>query len=254
MNMQYTGNWSFSSLIKYEACALSFKLAKIDKLPELPRAEDNPLARGDRIHKRYEAYIKGESDQFDTEAKQSQKFLPILNRIRELYADGYATAEQNWWFNSDWDETGRVFECPHHGRNLIDDCQECSKVIWLWAKLDTSIYSPEQWLAITIDFKTGKSQYKAIEHIQQTQLYAAISAIKFPNARKHSAELFYLDEGHIRQAVYSQEEALKFVGRFDARAKRIYADRFFRANPNMHNCRYCPYGPRNGTGACPVGV
>lgn len=235
MNLQYTGNWAFSSLMKYETCALQFKLAKIDRLPEPERPPDNPLERGNRVHSRYERFIKGESNEFDTEAKESAKFKPIIEKIRGMHAQGYATAEQNWWFNREW--------------------QVCSREdVWLWLKLDTSIYVPEQKLAITIDFKTGKSQYKAIEHVQQTQLYSAVSALKFPEAERHSAELYYLDEGHIRRAEYSQDEALKFVSRFDQRAQRIYDDRFFRANPNTHNCRYCPYGPRNGTGACPVGV
>ena len=45
----------------------------------------------------------------------------------------------------------------------------------------------------------------------------------------------------------------KIVGRFDARAQRIYNDRFFKSNANKVTCRYCPFSPR-GTGACPVGV
>src|SRR5690606_10821454 len=68
---QFNGNWSFSWLMKYESCAHLFKLGKIDKLPQLEPEKDNPLERGNRVHKCYELYIKGESDLFDEEAKCS---------------------------------------------------------------------------------------------------------------------------------------------------------------------------------------
>jgi RecB family exonuclease len=230
-------NWSFSSLMKYEACPQQFKFARIDKLPELPRPPDNPMERGNRVHKRLEDYVNGTSRIMDHEAKRIGDFISSLDHLRELHACGMATAEQDWIYDRDWNDT---------------DKKNPDK--FLWAKLDACVQDETNGIAIAVDYKTGKSQYKQLEHVQQLQLYAALTALKFPWANTIFAELWYLDEGHVRQSRYSREQALAYVGRFDIRAQRIYDDRFYRPNPNVRTCRFCPYGPKNGTGVCPVGV
>lgn len=246
MIAQFGGNWSFSWLMKYESCALMFKLAKIDKLPQLPLEPGNPMERGSRVHNRYELYVKNESDVFDEEAKCSERFRPATDHLRELFACGMVKVEEDWLFDRDWNLTCKPRVAPIEGESGLD--------VWLWAKLDACVVDEDNKHVIVIDYKTGKSLYKAIEHVQQLQLYAAIAALKFPWAEKITVELWYLDEGHVRQAEYTAEEALRFVGRFDKRAQRIYEDRFFRPNPSKITCAYCPYGPKRGTGACPVGV
>lgn len=233
----YEGNWSFSSLMVYETCPLRFKLARIDKLKELPRPDDNPMERGNRIHNRLELYVKGESNEMDTEARCIDAFVPAIDHARHLYSCKMATAEENWLFDRDWEETPR-----DAGR------------IWLWSKLDLSVMDEKNGHIISVDYKSGKSLYKAVEHVQQLQLYAAISALKYEWAETITSELWYLDEGGVKTFTVTRDEALAFVGRFDQRAQRAYDDRFFRANPNAQTCRYCPYGPKAGTGACPVGV
>lgn len=248
-------NWSFSSLMTYETCPHRFKLAKIDRLPEPPRPPDNPMERGNRVHKRYEAYVKGETAVFDNEARCSDTFRAAADHLRLLHQVGMATAEDDWLFNREWDEVPKKMDCSVHGRGKPDpECEECAARVWLWAKLDACVMDKEERKVIAIDYKTGKSQYKAIEHVQQVQLYAAISALKFPWAETIIAELWYLDEGHVRQSTYTAEQALSFVGRYDVRAQRIFDDKLYRPNPNIMTCKYCPYGPKTGTGVCPVGV
>lgn len=224
-------NWSFSSLMVYESCAFRFKLAKIDRLPEPPRPPDNPLERGSRIHDRLEKFVKGEGP-MDDEAKKIGDFEPAFNHLQALYTDGLATAEDDWLFNSDWDVCDK-------------------KDVWLWSKLD--FFVKDEPYAVVGDYKTGKSQYKAIEHVQQMQLYAAAAALRNPDLERITVELWYLDEGHIKPLEFTQEQALSFVGRFQQRADRIFNDKLYRPNPNKVTCRWCPYSPR-GTGACPVGV
>lgn len=227
-------NWSFSKLMAYEACPMRVKLKYIERLPELPPKADSPLERGSRVHERYEKFIKGEGP-MDTEAKASADFDELMERLALLYKHGMATAEDDWLFDRDWNVCSR-------------------NDVWLWAKLDASVTDEENGTVIAIDFKTGKSLYKKIEHIQQVQLYAAVSALKYEWAETIHAELWYVDEGHTLCATFTQEEALKFVGRFDQRAQRMYDDKVFRPNPNVITCKWCAYGPKNGTGACPVGV
>lgn len=229
-------NWSFSKLSVYENCAYRFKLQHIDKLPEPPRPPDNPLERGNREHERYERFIKGDSGALDSaEARAVNAFKPGLERLQELYAEGVAYAEDNWFFDKDWNVCER-------------------KDVWLWSKLDFLVIDEDESHAIVGDFKTGKSMYKAVEHIQQMQLYGAVTALKHPEIDRITVELWYVDEGHIKPTEWTREQALSFVGRFDARAARMYSDRFYRPNPNKITCAYCPYGPKRGTGVCPVGV
>lgn len=230
----FAGNWSFSKLDVWETCAYRFKLQYLDKLPQLPLEPDNPMERGNRIHNRLEKFVKGEGP-IDTEARAIGKFKEPLEHLRTLYADGKATAEQNWWFDNDWIECDR----PR---------------VWLWSKLDFNVTDMENEHSIVGDYKSGKSAYKAINHIQQMQLYAAAAALRQPWANRITVELWYVDEGHVKPTSYSREEALRFVGRFDARAQRIYNDKLFRPNPNRETCRYCPYGKSKGTGACAVAV
>src|SRR5690554_4952434 len=101
-------NWSFSKLMMYEGCAMRFKLRYIDKLPEPPQPEDSPLARGSRIHDRIDNFINGATDRYEEpEAKAIDTFVPIIERLRELREAEQATAEQNIFFDVNWELTER---------------------------------------------------------------------------------------------------------------------------------------------------
>lgn len=235
MSTMFTSNWSFSKLMMYEACPMRVKLKYIERLPEPPLPPENPLERGSRIHNRIEDYIVGKTSVYqEPEAKKIEVFVPVIGHLRTLHGTGQATAEQDIFFDENWNLTNR-------------------KNVWLWLKKDYNVKDNANLRVITGDWKSGKSGYKTMEHIQQTQLYVACDALQFEWAETFDAELGYVDEGWIRRATYQREEALKFIGRFDARADRLYNDKFFRPNANKITCRYCPFSPR-GTGACPVGV
>lgn len=249
---QYGGNWSFSSLNVYETCAHRFKLARIDRSPEPPRPPDNPMERGNRIHKNFEDFITGAlSSLANNEAKAIKEFLTIAEHLRLLYQCGMVTVEDDWLFNRDWDEATKGAKCEKH-THFAEDCEDCQRRVWLWAKLDWCVLDRANLRVVVGDWKSGKSMYKAIEHVQQLQLYVAIAALKYPWAETLIAELHYVDEGHVKPFRCTREEALRFVNRFDVRADRIYQDRFFRANPSNMACKWCPYGTKNGTGVCPV--
>ncbi|MBT9153361.1 MAG: hypothetical protein DDT39_00018 [Firmicutes bacterium] len=233
--IEFKGSWSFSALMTYEQCALRFKLKRIDKLPEPPLPPDNPLERGSRVHDNFDNFVKGKTNVLSSEPKAVNTFEKLLAHNRELYAANLATAEEAWYFDGDWNET---------------NTWEGAKMM---AKLDFAALDKSNNYVVVVDYKTGKPDYKVVEHIQQLQFYAALTALKYEWANQIVAELWYVDAGAVRSVEWTREQALAFVGRFDARAQRIYNDRFFRANPSKITCRYCPYSPR-GTGACPVGV
>lgn len=227
-------NWSFSSLMMYESCAFRFKLAKIDRIPEPPRPPDNPLERGSRIHDKLEMFVKGEGP-MDTEAKSIGRFTEAFEHLQTLYSSGKASAEDDWLFDQDWNICGR-------------------DKVWLWSKLDFNVTDEDNNVSIVGDYKTGRSIYKAVEHVQQMQLYAAATALRQEWADFIYVELWYLDEGHIKKSEYTREEALRYVRRFQDRADALYQDRAFRPNPTTMTCRWCPYRSigAGGTGDCPV--
>ena len=233
--IEFTGSWSFSALMMYETCAYRFKLKRIDKMPEPPLPPGNPLERGNRIHENFDKFVKGETDTLSDEPRAMEDFGALLEINRKLYADKLATAEEAWHFDRDWE--------------MLNGWSNT----WVMAKLDFAVLDESDNHAIVVDYKSGKPDYKVVEHIQQLQFYAGITALKYEWADKITAELWYVDAGSVRTAEWFREDALKFVGRFDQRAQRIYNDQFFRPNPSKTTCRYCPYSPR-GTGACPVGV
>lgn len=252
MTVMQSFNWSFSKLTLYESCPLQFKFRYIDKIPEPERPADNPLERGNRIHNNLEMFVKNEpgGDLADNEAKRIEPFKPALNHLRTLYDCGMAHAEDNWFYNDAWEVEPACGKCNGCLRGRT--CYEAK--IWLWSKLDFFVIDEDNSHAIVGDYKSGKSMYKAIEHVQQLQLYTAVAAIRYPHLAKITAELWYVDEGHVKSFTCTNEEAMRFIGRFDQRVQRIYDDRFFRPNPNKITCAYCPYGPRRGNGHCPVGV
>ena len=228
-------NWSISKLFMYETCPMRFRLKYIDKLPEPKPDANSPLERGNRIHKNLEDFLKEGASLQNNEAKALAKFEPALNHLQKLYECGKATAEDNWFYNYDWEVCER-------------------KDVWLWAKLDFFVYDPDTKHAIVGDYKSGKSRYKAVEHTQQTQLYAAVAALRNAEIEKITSELWYVDEGHVMSREYTAEQAMRFVDMFDRRVDRIYQDKVFRPNANVIACKWCPFGKQNGNGLCPVGV
>lgn len=228
-------NWSISKLFMYESCPMRFRMKYIDKIPEPKPQADSPLERGNRIHKNIEDFLKGEGSLQGNEAKMLSKFEEPLHHLRDLYDCGAATSEDNWFYDHNWEV-----------------CERSN--VWLWAKLDFYVYDQDAKHAIVGDVKSGKSRYKTIEHIQQTQLYAATAVLRNADIEKVTSELWYVDEGHVLSKEYTAEQAMRFIGLFDRRVDRIYADRVFKPNANVITCKWCPYGPRNGNGQCPVGV
>lgn len=236
--LTYTGNWSFSSLTNYEACAYRFKLAKIDRLPEPPRKENDPLERGNREHDLFYRYVTGKVDSLSAStARGLTGFLPLFDHLRDLMQADKGEAEDDWIFDENWDVSDRGNA-------------------WLWSKLDFFAKDIDANYGVVIDYKTGKSAYKAASHVDQMTLYAGITALRYDWIERMDVELWYVDEEITRTMTFTREEALRYIGRFQQRADRIYNDRLFRANPNVQTCRWCPYRPhaKGGTGACPVGV
>jgi CRISPR/Cas system-associated exonuclease Cas4 (RecB family) len=216
--------------MEYERCPRAFKYHAIDHLPQLPRdIATDPMARGSRVHEGLDETVRLGANV----PREATGFKELLDHARLLFEHGMVTTEENWFFDEDW--------------------KPCSRdKVWLWAKLDLDVSDKDKNTCYVVDYKTGKSKYKIIEHVQQGQLYAACVAQLRPWVQSIIVEFWYIDENMIKTFEYTREQALEYIGRFQRRVDRLYAEKYFPPRPSRMNCKWCAYGRDNGTGVCPA--
>lgn len=221
--------WSFSSLSTYETCPYQAKLAKVDRIEEIPRGTppsgmtEWPNDRGTRVHDNAEMFVRGEVNEPCTELEH---FVPELNKLKELYQSGIVAMEDMWCYDRNWSPVE------------ADDFDN----IWLRVKLDVAVFVDDN-TAIVIDHKTGKKAGNEVKHAQQGQLYAVSTFMRYLELEKVYVEFWYIDQNDITQQMYTRTAARKFWHSWNERATKMTSDVFFDANPNDWNCRFCPYGP-----------
>jgi len=240
-------SWSYSALDKYETCPYMMKLNRVDKVPELDRGppppgmKEWPNDRGNRVHDAAEMFVRGERTDLIKELKH---FEPEFHKMKELYESEMVALEDMWCYDENW--------CA------VD--KEDFKNIWLRVKLDAGVFINEAHAAL-IDYKTGKKFGNEIKHAKQGQLYAISMFMRYPELLVVEVEFWYLDHNLMYRQKYTRKQCLIFWRTWNAKGKRMTSDTEFDANPNAHNCRFCPYGPEESSnkwvkknGKCKFGV
>ena len=228
--------WSYSRLTDFESCKLKAKLKYVDRIPEparpLPKGKaEHANDRGTRIHESAELFIKGGVEL----VRELTPFRQELERLRDLYAHGKVSLEGEWAVDREWNPVAWA-----------------SNDAWARIKLDAFVrLSPAH--AVVIDYKTGRKFGNEIKHAEQTQLYQLAAFLRYPELEIIDVELWYTDQDDITHMKYTRAQGMRFYKNFDTRGKAMTDAVSFPPNPNIHSCRYCPYGPR-GTGDCSVGV
>lgn len=226
--------WSFSSVAQFEKCPYSLYLGRVEKSPTPPREETHPLERGNRVHKAAELYIKGEGPL----VRELVRFQPHFEQLAERYATGSVEVEGSWWFRSDW--------------SVADGWDDPLK--WCIVKCDVASHESDTHMNV-IDWKTGKSWGKEVAHGQQMQLYAIAAFMRYPEINTVTVQLGYLDEKtQFKEKNYLRTQIAELSSRFAARGQALVDAQHFPPKPNRSNCKYCDFGPTNGTGVCPYGV
>ena len=228
--MPYAKAWSFSSLTSYEECPHRVKL-KAEKATTLPREE----SRGERIHKLAEDYVAGKLDKLPHELR---KFEGDIEEDRRLFAEGKVELEGEWGFTPDWQPTG-WFDA------------------WFRAKLDQFHYDPTDGTnhAMVVDWKTGKSFGNEIKYASQGQLYALACFMRHPELETVEVIFRFIDEGKSKRKTYVQNKQLdRMFERWMERAHRMLTDDECAPKPHRIRCKYCLYGPTNGSSACGWGI
>ncbi len=232
-------SWSFTRWDKYVKCPHAAYLAYIMKAEQLytPKVE-KALKRGRDVHDMAEQFIRGDLADMPSELA---KFADQFNEFRAIYAEdpSLLEMEEEWGFDEQWQT------CDYWDK----------EVIWLRVKLDRLHWlDQEHTAADVVDYKTGRKWGNEVKHNQQGQLYAICSFIRYPTLQTVTVSMMYLDEGNPTKKTYTREQAMAMMPSWDNRAREMTQATVFPPRPNKINCRWCPYGPSNGTGACDYGV
>lgn len=227
--------WSFSRLSNFERCPYSVFLSSVQKEPG-PEKDPNKEAandRGSRIHESAEDFVQGKTK---TLAKELKKVEKDLNMYRDMYEEGIVEVEGDWGFTQDWET------CGYYDDN-----------VWLRVKCDVVIRHDAE-TATVVDYKTGKSFGNEVKHISQGQLYAIATFMRYPELQRIDVEFLYTDEGKSKRKSYTRDKIIKPLEKFNKRGLAVTTCISFQPKPNVHNCRWCDYGPNKGTGVCTYGV
>lgn len=236
LNMQEppVKSWSYSKLKKFEKCAYAVYLSDVKKETKPVPKDDAPNVRGTKIHKEAEDYVQGIIDTLPASLK---KFKDDFLQLKETFLEGTIKIEDEWPFDKDW--------------NSLADWWD--KNVWCRIKTDVIEFF-EKSGALIIDYKTGKKYGNEVPHTQQGQLYAISAFMRYPQLDVVTVEFWYLDEGKKTSKMYRRDQIGMFLKRFTERAEKMTTCVNFKPRPNIHTCRWCDYGPQNGTNTCPYGV
>lgn len=228
-------SWSHSKLGDFERCRFACKLKHLDRIPEperpLPPGKlEHANDRGSRVHDSCEMYVSGQTDELAPEA--ALYFGPELDLMRVLHEQGHVSLEGEWGMDKNWEVA------PWKGA-------------WLRLKLDAAVFLDDE--AVVIDYKTGKKFGNEVKHAEQLQLYALVTALRYPHLKRITAELWYLDQDETTRMTLTRDQALRFRAGFHKRGEALTTCDDWKPNPSRFVCKWCQYGPWNG-GQCEVGV
>jgi hypothetical protein len=225
--------WSMSRLDVYESCPYRAYLQYVLRIPQNdlvipPGKSEHPLTRGLRVHTAAEEFVTKDINLID----ELQSFSSAFDLQRTKYRESpeLCCIEQDWAITSDWTPTGWF-----------------SEDAWGRMKLDYGEVQGDTMLIV--DYKTGK-KYPP-KHVQQGQLYALVSGLRYPDIKKFKVEFWYTDSGDMLEQSYSKLQTLMFKEMFDLRARTMTTATEFKPHPSGYACRFCPYGEgRDGNKHC----
>lgn len=225
--------WSFYRLLDYETCPHRLYLKAVQRAPQPEFDDKHPIVRGRKIHEMLEKYIVGEADVLP---KLSEKHQELVDWLHAEYKKGNVIVEEQWGATDAWMPT------DYFGED-----------VWLRVLLDAAWIVNDQ--AIVVDWKTGKKMGNEVKYTQQGQLYAAAVFMRYPEVQIIDTKFEFVDENRTMEKTYRRgDKIFRIIKKFTERANRLTQAVDFRPKPNIRNCKYCPFGTANGTGACAYAV
>lgn len=213
--------FSYSRYSEYQTCPLKAKLKCIDNLKE---PSNEAMERGSKIHGLAEDYLTRRIKRLPKELKLFDK------EFKALLKDGAPLmVEEQWAFDKNW-KSYDWFSKETYCRMMIDVAENYLEMGEL----------------VLIDHKTGKVREN---HVEQCGLYALGAFMKFPDASRIVAKLWYLDQGVEVKEVFDRKKDLPRLKKlWKANVRPMLNDTFFAPRPNNF-CRWCHFRKDNG-GPC----
>ena len=259
---EHVVRWSLSGFHSWRDCPFRFK---IERILRTGATSSDAMARGDRIHKLIERFLKGEprftfaklsaavvadppmkngkpAFAAKTLAERFANFKDELEAGRKAYKKKVqgALVEDGFAFDANWIE-----------QPITDDYRTTNwGPIWLSGKIDFGAFPAPTRLDVT-DWKTGQIREDEIpKYIEQLELYALVSFLRYPSVEVVTPSLAYLDVGeYYEDRFYERGELPLLIKAWNKRVKPMFADRAFKPCPNKW-CGWCAYGKQRGDGRC----
>lgn len=229
----YVKEWSFSALMSFLECPHRTYLKRVLRKVGTPRNEE--ANRGDDLHKKIEAYIKGDADTLPA-GKDGVKFhREYIETLRTLYENGcIILLEDEWGFDVNWESTGWY----------SDD-------VWARIKLDSIKFEDEK-SAVIDDWKSGKKFGNEAKHKRQLQLYAIGAFLKYPELEFVKGYMRYIDQAtdNILSSSFSREQAMRLLPSWTNNAIMMTSCKTFEPKPNRNNCMFCDYNKPHSEYLC----
>ena len=212
--------WSYSRLSTYEDCPRQYQYSYVENLPGF-RPESPAASRGSAIHTMAEEYLLGKRMIYPPELQKVSAHAMSLKAKK-------ATAEQKLAVNDKWEPDD--YKSPTaFFRGIIDVCYTEGDAVHIQ------------------DWKTGQV-YDS--HPKQMEVYVALAAAHYPEAKVFHTRLIYVDQGIVTQPKVTERERLKPIRLLlDGRIKIAEEDEIFPTRAGSH-CRWCNYSAKYG-GPCP---
>lgn len=222
--VQKITQWSFSRWKCHDECPFRAKLQFIDKL----KSPGSPaMARGDRIHKAAEAFVKGDTVKIDPGLKAVSTALRRYKKIG-------AQPELMLAVTRDWRPTG-WFDAN----------------VWCRIKVDVLalIKLPKKKTVIeVIDYKTGQYKPGNEDYTKQLSLYAVGGLSVYAVAQEAHTSLLFTDHNKSEPAVYSRDDLPALRREWEERVTPMLEDTLFAPRPGWY-CGRCHFRKSNG-GPC----
>lgn len=222
MAVQFKDAVGWSKFESYATCPQRFKYVFMEKRKE---PESQALTHGSDVHKSLELWLNGWGT---GEPMVLPSWMP---RLRELKAKQPIT-EAAWGIDNKWRPLDNWLD-PH---------------CWLRAKSDVFYFevAKKTKTMVLIDFKSGKYRIPSDE---QNELYGIVGHAMHTDVTHVRTSFWFVEQESVpHETVYSAKELIGMRGKFEKRAKRIFADRRFKPTPGAH-CRYCFFSRQKG-GPC----
>lgn len=219
--MQIT-SWSISRWTTYNECPLKAKLKFIERREE---PKGLALANGIKVHKLAEKAIVENKSKIPPELKRFSKEFIALRKEPDIETELDLAFDVNWdaCEPTDWDRA------------------------WVRVKLDLLV-PPRRGLIDIVDHKTGRP--KPIDP-PQMELYGLAALLRYPQAKRARARLWYLDYGVIepkKDLFYHHNEIKAMQQEWNKRVTPMLNDTRFAPRPGNY-CTWCHFRKANG-GPC----